>query len=368
MPWTVPQPSDIADRAAGVLEAEYARVYALRNPGAPPATPDARSPNSLLAIDARLTGLTTFDLYLYQGRLAKELMPDTAEDWLPRHGAVWGITQGQPVAATGNGLFVTNAALVVPALFEITAPGGAVYETTAAGTIAAAGTLSVPVAAQAAGSAGDLPASTALTPVAPLGGLVSVAVDANGISGGADLESLDSFRARILQRIRARGAGGNASDWVQWAEQALPGALVAAISPGLGSVTVAIAMPAIAPAVGWRVPTAPELATATAYLNDGTARRPLGVPVVDVVAATLVPLNFTLHLNPDTVPIRAAAVTALTAWAIIDGAIGGTMEMSRADAALSAADGEFSHDRTLPAADYTAAPTSLPVLGTVSFV
>lgn len=368
MTWPIPAPGDITSRAAGALEVEFARVYALRNPGAPPATPDARSPNSLLAVHARSAELVTTDLYLYQTALAAELFVDTCSAaGLPRHGAKWGVPQGQPVAASGNAVFTVAAAIDVPAGFTLTAPGNAVYVATAAGTTTGAGSVSIPTAAQIAGSAGDLPALTALTPVNPLAGLVSVAVDANGLTGGEDLESTDSWRARIIQRIRQRGAGGNESDWEQWAREALPGALAKAISPGLGLVTVAIAMPLAAPAIGWRVPTTAELATATAYLNDARARRPLGVPVAAVVAATLVPLAFTLHLNPDTVATQAAAITALTEWALADATIGGTLFMSRADAALAAADGEFSHERTAPAADYAAAPTALATFGGITF-
>ena len=86
MSWPIPLPTDIADRAAGVLESEVSRVFQAQNPGAPPPPVDARSPTSVLAIYARTLGLTGFDLWLYQGRLAQELMVDTAVDWLWRHG------------------------------------------------------------------------------------------------------------------------------------------------------------------------------------------------------------------------------------------------------------------------------------------
>lgn len=363
MPWPLPQPSDIADRAATVLEGEFARIYALRNPGAPAAQPDARSPNSLLGAYARTTALTVFDLYLTLAREAQELMPDTAVDWLPRHAAIWGVPQQQPVAAAGGAIFQGLSLTVVPSGFALTAPGGAAYVTNEAGTITNAGTVDITVQAQTAGAAGNLGSLVALTPVSPLGGLTSVAVDANGITGGQDAESLDSWRARILRRIRQRGSGGSADDYEQWVDEVIPGAMSVAMSPGSGLVTVAVAIPA-SPIP--RVPTSTELSEIQGYVADPAARKPL-TATVTVIPATLTPIDVNLHLNPDTAAIRQGVTNALQLYFQTDLEIGGTLEVSRLDEAISISSGEYSHDRTAPAADYAAGPTELPVLGTIGF-
>ena len=364
MPWPIPQPDDIASRAAAVIEGEFARVYGLRNPGAAPVQPDARSPNSLLAIDARVTGDAAFDLYLYQARMAKELMPDTAVAWLARQGSIWGVPQGQPIAASGNAVFTASAgaAVDVPAEFAMTAPGSVVYQTTASVTVPAGATASIPTVALVAGSAGNLAASVVLTPVSPLAGITSVMVDGNGLTGGQDLEAIASWRARILARIRNPSSGGSMTDWIGWAQAALPGCMANACSPGPGQVTVAIAIPD----TPVTAPTTAQLVAVQAYLSDATKRKPLGITVT-VIAATLTPIPWTLHLNPDTTTIRAAAVSALTLWFAADATIGGVLDISRGDAALSSADGEFSHDRIAPTADYTCLPGELAVLGAVTF-
>jgi uncharacterized phage protein gp47/JayE len=156
---------------------------------------------------------------------------------------------------------------------------------------------------------------------------------------------------------------------VQWAHEVFPAALVSAVSPAVGLVTVAFAMPS---GSTWRVPTAPEIATLTAYLNDPAQRKPLGAPAVTTIGATLLAVNFSLHLNPNTVSIQAAAANALAARMLADATIpdalhAGTIFMSRIDAALANADGEFSHERALPAADVTLSFPSLAVLGTIAF-
>jgi uncharacterized phage protein gp47/JayE len=369
MPWPLPQPDEIADRASGNYEAEYARIWALLNPGAPPATVDARSPVSTLGVHARVLGLVGFDLYLMQARLAQELMPDTAIDWLPRHGAIWGVPQIQPVAAEGNLVLTGTDGLPVPGGMEFTAPGNAIYEVVNSGTIGSSGTISIGVSAAVAGSAGDLAPGVTLTSVSPLAGLLSQSgtIDSNGVTGGADIEETEHWRSRILARIQQRGAGGDANDFEQWTQEVLPGALVYAFSPGVGLISVAIAMPT---ATGPRVPTSTELSEATAYLNDATNRKPLGAPVIEVFAATLQPVNFTLHLTTDTADIRQGTTNALATYFVgPDINIGSTLDVSRSDAAISAAFGGYAFDRDVPSTDVAPSTvTSLLTLGTVAFV
>ncbi len=370
MPWPIPQPTDIADRASGIYESEFARIYALLNPNAPPAQVDARSPASCLAVHARVLAMTGFDLYGMQARLAQELMVDTAIDWLPRHGATWGVPQDQPVAAAGN-LVLPGGSVdtVIPAGLEFSINGGGVYEVVNATTIEAAGTISVGVSAAVAGAAGDLAAGVTLTAVSPLTGLVSQSgtIDSNGVTGGQDIEPIESWRARIIQRIQQRGAGGDANDFVAWTLEVLPGAMVDPFSPGVGLITVAIAMPT---PTGPRVPTSTELSEVTAYLNDATNRKPLGAPVIDVIAATLQPVNFTLHMNPDTVAVQQGATAALQLYFMSsDITIGGTLDISRSDNAISFAAGAYNFDRSEPTGDVSPSTvSSLLTLGTVTFV
>lgn len=375
MPWPLPQPADIADRAASTYETEYQRVYSLRNPGAPAVIVDARSPISTLAVHGRVLGEAAFDVYLMQSRYGQELMPDTAQDWLPRHGAIWGVPQEQPVSASGTlDLPGGQIGTVIPAGFEFSANGLGVYEVMNAGTILGAGTFAIGISAAVGGTAGDLAPGVTLTAVTPLGGLISQSgtVDSNGITGGADLEDVEqSWRPRILARIRNRGAGGDANDFEQWAQAALPGCMPYAFSPGLGEITVAIAMPVLASGqvTAWRVPTSTELSTATAYLNDATNRKPLGAPVVSVIAATLQAVNFTLHLAPDTTAIRQGISNALGLYFVgADIEIGGTLDISRSDAAIDATSGLYNFDRSAPAADVSPSTvSSLLTFGTVAF-
>lgn len=380
MSWPLPQPAALALNASTFLAGELGRIYLARTGQL--GTPDTTSPNSVAGVYARQSAMALFDVYLAQRRIADEMMPDTAKDWLPRHAALWGVPQDQPVKATGNAIATGTIALPLPSGIALTAPGGAQYVTTAAAAIGFGGTVDVPVQAVTPGVAGNLAAGTLLTLVSPIAGLSPqvLVVDSNGVTDGQDLESLDSWQSRIVARIRRRGSGGSRADYEQWMQEVLPGSIVGVSSAAVGVVTVAFAMPTSgAP----RVPTTAELTAATAYLTDANIRKPLCAQV-NAIAATLSPIAVTLHLIPDTVATRSAASAALALFFQTDATVGigelansiggvllikgGDIDVSRMDDAISSGSGEYAHDRTLPAADIAGAMNVLPVLGAVTFI
>ncbi len=364
MPWPIPQPGDIADRAASVFEAELPAIYARRNPNAPPTQVDARSNVSQLGVYCRTVDMAMQDAWFFQTREARELFVDTAVDELPRHAAIWRVPQLQAIAATGNVVFTGTPTTAIPSGLALSL-GGMAYTTAAAAMIGGGGSVSVPVVAALPGTIGSQAPGAVLQVVNPLFGLSpqTATVDSGGLTG-EDAETTEEWRGRILAVIRSRGAGGSGADFQRWAAEALPGLIVKAMSPGTGFVTVVFAMPS---GQTWRAPTAPEIAIVSAYLNDASVRKPLGAPFIVVIAATLQTVNATIHLNPDTASNRAAAINALTLQVLADATIGGTLFMSRLDAALQNASGEFSHERSVPSADVTAAASTLSVIGSVTF-
>jgi uncharacterized phage protein gp47/JayE len=354
MPWPVPAPADIADRGAAVFES---------TPGLEGI--DARSPNTVATAYVRVVGMAAEDLYLYQAYLARELFVDTAVDFLPVHAAMWGVPQLQPTAAAGNVLVAGAVGAPVPIGVNFTSAGNQIYLSTAAVNIGSGGTVLVPVAATVKGSAGNLAAGSVLTITSPVANIYPQkgTVDSNGLSGGEDLEDPEDWRARILEKIRITPMGGAAADYVAWAQDALTN--VKYVNPvprmfGLGTVGVVFAM------VGPAIPSSGEVSTVQAYLD-------VVAPVtaeVTALAATFNAVNVSLHLNPDTTLIRAAATVALQLSFLQDAQIGGTTEFSRLDAAVASSDGEYSHDMLVNGAQADVpAPSQLAmnVLGTVSF-
>ena len=361
MPWPIPAPDAIASQAAGVYE------------GALEGAPDARSPNSVLGATTRVVGMATYGVYLGQAAQAVELWPDTAVDNLDRLAGIKGLVRDAASPASCDATMQCTAlagSVDVPLGTQATAPNNLVYQTTADVSVGT-GPTTVPFVCTAAGSAGTLTAGTALTLVSPIEGLAAqtatVLGDAN-LTPGEDEESNDSLRARLLLAWRSDAAAGNAADWAGWVRASLPAAIYVAVLPrwgGLGNVGLALAM------AGPAVPTGAQIAAVQAYVSAPGRCPVCAVPVV--FAATLQPVNVTLHLVPSTAATQAAALAALqqlllqqtiASPSVVNS---GTLAMSALDAAVSVADGEFEHTRSAPAADVVASPGTLLTLGAVSF-
>lgn len=353
MPWSIPQPVTIFNRAASAYVAQF-----------PSFQPTA--PNTVCGATSRILGMTAFDLYGYQSYIMNELFPDTSEDNLDRHAGNWGLTRIPPAAGLGSINWICTAAETLAIGIVFSDPLGNAYYSTTGGAVTP-GTVTLSVAAASAGAQGNLATGTVLTPISPVAGMASSATVASpGFSGGALAETNTALRARLLQRIRQRGRGGNSADYTYWCEAASSSVAYVQVVPsysGPGSVGLFVA--GIGPStIGSGV-----LATLSSYLGAEYAAGGIA-PVtayVTVQSAALQTLNATIHLNPDTTANRAAATVAFDAWVATDAEIGGTMFMSRLDAALEGASGEFSHERSMPSADVVCGTGTIAVAGTLSF-
>jgi len=364
MPLPLDTAEQIASRAAGLYETAFPPV-----PGVSGGI-DARSPGTVAGVNTRIVGMAGFALRLYLEEQASELMPDTAVTNLSRHAAIWGVTRDQPTPGTGNLTVTASSAAFIPINASLSAPSGTVVTVTSATSIAAGATAAVPVQTSGYGAVQNQAAGVVFRFTSPIMGLnpQSGTVDSNGITGGTDLESTDSWRLRMLAKIRQPPSGGAAYDYIAWAKAAastIQYVSVQANYGGLGNVGVIVAA-ADPGSSAPRVATSGELAEVTAYLTD-PVRKPV-CAVINVVGATLLPVAVTLHLNPDTPSNRIAAATALALFFLQDAQIGGTIYASRLDNAVSNGSGEYSHERTLPAADVTAGATQMPSLSTVTWV
>jgi len=348
MPLPIPGSAEIAGRLAAGLEAAF-RAGGVEV--------DARGENAPLGILGRVQAMGAFDVYLFLQSIAAELLPDTATDWLARHADIWGVPRIAATAAIGTVTLGGSAGLVVPAGVALSA-GGVVVTTDAAATLGSDGLAGVAVTAATAGSAGSLAAGTRLAVVVPIAGLASATVAAGGLVG-QDIEALETWRGRLLERVRSGAAFGQPGSYARTARGVAGVAYAAEIAGwvGDGSVGVVVLM------AGPRVPTSAELAAVQAALDTA---RPVTARVV-AVAGSLLSVPATVTVVPDTVATRAAVTLAWQAFFAAEAAIGGTLPLSRISDAISNAAGEYSHVLTLPAASVVPTRTQLPVPGAVSF-
>lgn len=266
---------------------------------------------------------------------------------------------------------------VLPAGIELSSGAGALYLTTAGGTIAAGGTLNVAAIAMEAGESGNLETGVRLATVVSYSSISRITV-ANAFSGGADEQTLDELKAAYLTRIRQAPHGGAGFDYPVWIREVADAKAVAVVPDwiGFGSIGVVAIMNDEDDSA--RLPTPAEITLMQAHLGPQSSAigvRPVTARAI-VVAGVLRPIPLKVRLRPDTAIVRAAVTEAFERFVATIGdedddqnqsPIGAVIEPSRISEAISAASGEYAHDMIVPAARYTLERTEYPVPGAIEF-
>ncbi|MEO1700405.1 MAG: baseplate J/gp47 family protein, partial [Planctomycetota bacterium] len=192
-------------------------------------------------------------------------------------------------------------------------------------------------------------------------------VAATEIAGGADVESDDELRGRVLARLRNPGQGGNQADYVRWALE-VPGVTRAWCHPllnGFGTVGLSFMRDGDPDPF----PSPEAVAQVLTYVDE---RRPAGMIGVEVFAPTPIPLELTLSIEPDSIQVRTLVEEALAELVYLEG--GPTprepqtfLPLSRISEAISSVDGERSHSIQSPAAPPSVTPRQLLVPGAITW-
>lgn len=318
---------------------------------------------------AAVWGGTVHLLYGYLDWLARQLFVESAErEALLVRAKMWGIVPTPASFATGNvtATGTNGSAILAGTILRLDA--ATAYRVTTGATIVS-GTATLAVIAELAGAAANLPAGAGLTFETAVPGVASAAtVAAGGITGGVEEEGTEGVRDRLRLRIQEPPQGGATHDYVAWA-LAAPGVTRAWAFPrelGLGTVVVRAVLDEDPVSI---IPDAGELATIQAALD---AQRPI-TAVVTALAPTLAPVDFTIHLVPDTTDTRAAVTAELTDLLRRiaepgDGAGRGTILISKIREAVTIATGVVDNTVTVPSADVVPAVGQLPTMGVITWV
>lgn len=305
---------------------------------------DASVPNSALRVLSDQNAGGAFLNLKYLAYIAKNALPDQSEgDWLLR----WAyILFGGPKAATFASGTVTVAGTqgtLLAAGSILSTSDGVQYQTAADIYLSAAAT-SVAVTCLTAGAIGNRDAGALLSLSIAVSGVNAQATVVQ-IDGGADTESDDDLRTRVLLRLRRPPQGGDADDYVQWA-LAVPGVTRAWSSPngmGIGTVVVRVLCDALR-AGNAGLPADDDIARVRAYLDTV---RPVCVKDFFVVAPIPQGLSITIrNLSGDTPSMRLAIEAALQMLLLERAAPGQTIYAAWVSAAISAVvgDGYFDLD------------------------
>lgn len=336
-------------------------------------------PNNLNPTAKVIAG-AIFAVYLRLDFVARQIFAATAEaEWLDRHGAEFGMSRLAASKAVGSATFTATAALTVPPGAILQRADGVQFTTTSGGQLLSAGTLTLPVEASSAGQDGTTLEGTALTAVSGLVGSATIAVAAGGLSGGADLEGDEAFRARILFRKRFPPHGGAAPDFVMWATSiaGVTRAFVERRYAGSGTVRV---FPMTDGSTANGIPSTAKVAEVATYIATVA---PAGAQVV-VAAPAAVQVDVIIQgLSPDTAAVREAVRAelrdAFRRQARVSGidsphpampwlATPQTFSRSWVWQAVANATGEESHAILQPSADLVIPAGSMAVLGSVDFL
>lgn len=352
MPFERPTLKELIDRVNADTEA--------RLDGSQP-----RLRRSVLGVLGRVMAGAHHGLYGFIQYIADQVLPDRAEvEWLERHASLYDIQRKAAAKATGNLDLTGSNGSVVPAGTELQTADSVLYVTTAEATIAS-GAASVAVEASEGGVNGNQVSGVTLSFVSPVSGVDSSAtVDGSGLTGGADEETDDDLRSRVISRIQQPPHGGADFDYVTWALEVagVTRAWVYAQELGIGTVSVRFMMDdTYADGI-------PLAADVTAVQNYIDALRPVTADLT-VVAPVAAALNFTISgLTPDTSAVRAAIEDELKDLITREAEPGGTILISHIREAISIAAGESDHVLTSPSADVTHTTGQIATMGTVTFV
>lgn len=332
--------------------------------------------------------------YGFLDYIARQSNPATATgSFMYAWGLLKGVTPKYAAASTGSVQFSGANGSPLSAGTSVTRSDSAAFVTTSSGTVSG-GFVTVSLQAVVAGASGNCDTGTTFTISGTVTGVNATGAATTVFAGGADPETDDAYRTRMLAKYRAPPQGGSVVDYVQWAT-AVPGVTRAWVAPnaaGAGTVSV-YTMWDVAEASHSGFPqgtngaatgetrAAPATGDQLAVANAVFIPQPV-TALVYSMAPTAYPVNFTIaDLDPPTAPIKAAISVALaavflrnaapggTAWPIsVAGVPNGKMYQSEFVTAIASVAGVNRFTLTSPSSSITAGTGAIPTLGSVTYV
>ncbi len=316
--------------------------------------------------------------------------------YLAEHGAQYGIIKKTAATSSGNVVLTASDATAVANGAQFVRSDGVVVVASASVTLAAAGTLLVPVVAAVAALAGNTQPGAPLTILSGVTGpgsaVATAVVDGNGLTGGLDVEAdgpfytrdLGTYRGRILFRLAFTPHGGSPPDYVTWCGQ-VPGVtrtFVERLWNGRGTIRVFPIFDVVFAATGGVAD-----AAHIALVQQVLASVQPGDAEVTVVAPSPTIINVVIQgMTPNTTAVQNAVLVELADTFQRLGQVAGNDAASAAiqaglpflavpysfsaiwvDQAVANATGNKRAVIVSPTADVAIPAGSIPMLGTVTF-
>jgi uncharacterized phage protein gp47/JayE len=325
--------------------------------------------------------------YGYLDWIARQGVPFTAEDeYLEGWAALKGVYRKPAQAAAGVVTFTGAPGAVIRAGTPLVRSDGVTFTTQTSAVIDTNGTATVEVQADPdpsglSGVSGNTPEGSVMTLGVAIAGLQSNGVVSVPLTGGADLESDESLRSRMLAVYQHPPQGGSRTDYSQWALQ-VEGITRAWCTPngfGIGTVVIYImcdhsqaereGFPQGRDGVAQDEPrgiaaSGDQLRVA----NHLYAVQPV-TALVYVVSPISHQIDFEISGIPNAAPeTREAIAVAIREVFIREGAPGRTVYLSALESAIAVISGAAGFIIQSPVGNIASSAGQLPVLGEVRYV
>ena len=369
MPYSRPTLTQLRDQVAQHLAAAL-----------PGSDPLLRYSN--LAILGEVQAAIVYLLYGYIDWASRQATPFTAdEEFLEAWAAFKAVSRLGASSATGTVTFTGTNGTAIPSGTPLVRADGWRYATTAPATISAG--LATVAASADPGASGNAGSGSALTLYSAISGVNAAVSAATAFTGGADIETDDSLRSRMLLAFQSPAYGGAQVDYVRWARE-VPGVTRSWCIPhgdGAGTVSVYFMLDVAQAAFGGFPQGTDGAATdesrASAAVGDQLtlanylfSRQPV-TALVRARAPAQNTVNFTITGLASASTAAKNAVIAAIKQVFLDqgsvGASGTTVLLSYVQAAVAAVPNTAGFLITSPAGNITSAAGALPVVGVVSF-
>lgn len=361
MPFTRPTLTEIVNRVQSDIETRVTGAESLLRRG-------------VLKVLGRVFSGAVHLLYSYLGYQSEQLFISTAdENNLEKHGDEYGINLIAAVEATGITVATGTTGITIDANTELQTTTGVKYVTDTDAPIVT-GTVDLSITAVEGGDDGNQDAGTILSFVSPIDNVNSqTTVNTDGITGGTDEESKESWRERILLRKQFPPYGGSEADFNRWMRE-YAGVTRAWVFPsynGIGTVGCTFVMDNSTP----YIPTVATLALVEAYIiehEDPATGRTVGIPVTAepglfMIVLTEQIVDFTIEVYPNTTEVQNAIDLELADLILREGGPGETIYISDMNTALANVVSLERYTLISPAISVAALTNKIHALGTITY-
>lgn len=351
MPFRRPTLAQLIERTDAEVESRLATGPLLRR--------------SVLGVLSRVVAGAAHLMFGFLDWASRQMLPHTAEGAeLERWSEIKGITRKPAISAEGTIELAGVNGSVAPDGTELRRSDGVLYRTTSSATIVD-GLATATVEASEPGVGGNATAGTKLAIRQPVAGFqANTTVLAPGLIDGADEESDEDLRERLLNALANPPHGGSEADYVTWALEvpAVTRAWAYKAYLGLGTVGVTFV---VDDDPNGLIPSPAKVAEVQAYIEDG--RRPVTADVF-VFAPVAQPVDLLIRLIPDSPTTRTAVLESLDDMFNRDAEPGVAFPISKIREAISTSPGEDDYELLLPTTDVAVPLGNLAQLGNVVFV